>query len=272
MRLNIYDSFIQTLNQSNQEDIFFSLLAGLDQAYDKSELSRLSQRPLLTERISPPKLIGCPKLSLPECKDRPLSASLVDTLRRRESRLDFSGRSTSIDDIAQLLALSAGVTTVKKSGKPRRSYPSGGALYPVNTYLLSKNIDGIREGVFYYSSGEHSLYHVSSDALDFSELFFDQSVSPGMGHAGASGDYLKKASFGIILTAYMERTFAKYGGRSWRLALLESGHLAQNFYLVATALGLKLNAMGGWQASNVNEKVGMQGSNELPVYLIMGGC
>lgn len=39
----------------------------------------------------------------------------------------------------------------------------------------------------------------------------------------------------------------------------------------AAALGLKINAMGGWKTSNLIAELGLRRSNELPLYLMLVG-
>jgi SagB-type dehydrogenase family enzyme len=271
MRLHIHDSLIPSLRGRTEEDLFFSLLAGFDQAYDKSEASRLNQRPALAEHLALPKMIGCPKVALPLEEDFLVDTGLEEALARRESRLDFSGEPMSLDALSRLLRLSVGVTGAKHSGKLRRAYPSGGALYPVRAHLIATRIAGLDDGVYCHASEEHCLYRLSERRLNLSDLLYDQAIAYAGTSAAPDANYLSNACAAIVLTGHMEKAYAKYGDRAWRLAVLEAGHVAQNFYLAAAALGLKINAMGGWQTGNLVAELGLRRSNELPLHLMLVG-
>jgi SagB-type dehydrogenase family enzyme len=271
MRLHIHDSLIPSLRKHPDEDLFFSLLAGLDQPYDKSEQSRLNQRPALAEHLASPKMIGCPKIPVPQAEDWVVETRLEEALARRESRLDFSGAPMSLDALSRLLRLSVGTTGAKHSGKQRRAYPSGGALYPVHAHLIAKRIDGLAEGIYRHSSEEHCLYRLSGRSVDLSDLLYDQAIAYAGTAAAPDADYLSNACAAIVLTGHMEKAFAKYGDRAWRLAVLEAGHVSQNFHLAAAALGLKINAMGGWKTGNLIDELGLRRSNELPLHLMLVG-
>jgi len=52
---------------------------------------------------------------------------------------------------------------------------------------------------------------------------------------------------------------------------LEAGHLAQNIYLVTTALGLGCVAIGGFMDDEINEILEVDGVNEAVVYVIAIG-
>ena len=50
----------------------------------------------------------------------------------------------------------------------------------------------------------------------------------------------------VVITAIPERTTWKYGQRGYRYVWLDAGHLGQNLYLVATAMGLGPVGIGGF--------------------------
>ena len=55
-----------------------------------------------------------------------------------------------------------------------------------------------------------------------------------------------QAAGAILLSVNFDRTVAKYGNRGYRYCLLEVGHIAQNFCLVAASLDLAVLCHGAF--------------------------
>jgi SagB-type dehydrogenase family enzyme len=70
----------------------------------------------------------------------------------------------------------------------------------------------------------------------------------------------------------LARLESKYGERSYRFALLEAGHIAQNLLLAATAEGVAALPVGGFVEDKLNALLGLNGRDEFAVYLILLGC
>jgi SagB-type dehydrogenase family enzyme len=79
------------------------------------------------------------------------------------------------------------------------------------------------------------------------------------------------ASVALAISACFERQRIKYGERTYRFALLEAGHLAQNLLLVGTALGLGTLPVGGFLDDEVNDYLRLDGRREAVLYLILMG-
>ena len=67
------------------------------------------------------------------------------------------------------------------------------------------------------------------------------------------------AAVAVIVTSAFGRLTAKYGPRGYRLPLFDVGHVSQNFYLCATALGLAVCATAGFIDEAVNSALGLDG-------------
>ena len=63
----------------------------------------------------------------------------------------------------------------------------------------------------------------------------------------------------------------KYGDRGYRHVLAEAGHLAQNLYLISSALGLSCCAMGGYYDEEINNLLDIDGVGESIVYILAIG-
>ena len=100
-------------------------------------------------------------------------------------------------------------------------------------------------------------------AGDFRREVFDAAVSQEMVlHTGLV----------LVLTGIFARVQFKYVDRSYRYMLLEAGHLGQNVYLAATALGLAPCGIGAYFDDDLNRLLGVGGREEATVYLLAVGA
>jgi SagB-type dehydrogenase family enzyme len=81
----------------------------------------------------------------------------------------------------------------------------------------------------------------------------------------------EQAAVVFIWTAVVERAKWKYLERAYRYIYMDAGHIGQNLYLAATALGLGCCAIGALYDEEVNRLVGADGVNETAVYMACVG-
>lgn len=182
---------------------------------------------------------------------------LIDLLISRRSVRDFSGKSINLGELSSILFYSAGITYIENKNwdVALRAYPSAGARYPLEIYVLINNVKGIKEGIYHYNVKEHSLELLRKG--DFISTI--QNI--------ASQDLLKKANIVMVISAVLDRTRIKYGDRGYRFPFIESGHMSQNFYLVSQALGLGCCTIGGFIDNEINDLLDFADTSEKTIYL-----
>jgi len=200
-----------------------------------------------------------------------LALSLGQALRRRRSIRHFKPERLSLQGLADLAFHAAGVTAevqFEQGGKswPRalRTYPSGGALYPVELFILPQHVEGMEGGAFCYSPPTHSLVPVVTAPA----------VATAVGQAMAAPTSvvsLEHAQAVLVLVGAFAVAEAKYGRRGYRFVVQESGHLAQNVLLSAAALGLGAVPLGAFYDDEVNRLLGLNGVRESALYVIPVG-
>lgn len=141
-----------------------------------------------------------------------------------------------------------------------RVYPSAGARYPLEIYLVVNRVKSLEKGLYHYNVKEHSLELLRKDN-------FDKFMAEITGQ-----DLVAKAGVVIFISAILDRTRVKYGDRGYRFVLLDAGHLAQNVYLVSEALKLQCCSIGGFIDDELNKLLDLEGTSEKVIYLIALGC
>lgn len=183
--------------------------------------------------------------------------SFLNVLRNRSSTRIFSHNPISLKKISALLFYTAGLRTNQSLYNLHRFYPSAGARYPLETYIVSLNSE-IAPGLYHYYLKSHSLEElIRFKRFDRSHYF--------------NHPWISKAGIIIILTAVFKRTTVKYGNRGYRHIMVEAGQLGQNFYLVSSALNIGCCAVAGFVDKKLNRLLDIDGINESVVYVLIAG-
>ena len=182
-----------------------------------------------------------------------------EAVKWRRSTRSFSSDPLSLDALSFLLWASTGVQR-KDHLYEFRTVPSAGALYPIETYLVVNNVEGLEKGVHHYNIEAHSLEELRVG--DFAEE---------IAHAALEQKMLIKAPVVLIWAGVFERLKWKYAQRAYRYVYLEAGHIAQNLALSATSIGLGSCQIGAFFDDEVNQIIGLEGLDESVLYLSIVG-
>ncbi len=174
---------------------------------------------------------------------------LKDVLLKRESHRDFSSKEFDFDEVSEILYSIREIPEVSKNFT-RRTYPSAGALYPIEVYLISLNCDNLEKGVFHYSVRDHSLTKLLLE--DVSSLVID----------ATNDEHIDRAACVLIFTIVYNRFYPKYGQRGIRYALIELGHLVQNINLTITGMKKGCYEIGGFIDTDINELLDIREESE----------
>ncbi len=162
-------------------------------------------------------------------------------IAERRSVRQFTDDPLSLEIVSQMMWASQGITD---DGR-KRAAPSAGATYPLEIYLVANRVEGLKPGVYHYLVYQHEL-----------EAIRIQDLSKRLGET-VGQSMIGKAAFNIVIAADYKRTTARYGARGERYVHIEVGHVGQNIYLQAEALGLGTVAVGAFDDSKVRELLGI---------------
>ena len=197
----------------------------------------------------------------------PVTLALDEAIRSRRSDRSFTGRPISLEVVATLLQLSSGVTgtmqTATGSQQRLRAVASGGALYPIESYVIANRVDGLRpEGIYHYLPRRHALEDTGKTC------FVDQQV---VSFPGAEPMSVRNAAAVFAFTGLFVRTTYKYGDRGYRIVLFEAGAICSHLSLVAQGLGLGSYQLSGFYDNVLNSWLGVDGCNEAALNVVVVG-
>ncbi len=183
--------------------------------------------------------------------------SLWAAIKARRSIRSYKRNPMLLQELSQLVWAAQG-TTLK--ARNYRTAPSAGALYPVETYLVINRVEQIEPGLYHY------------DALDATlQLLKAGNLGAQAAAAALDQPMADDAAVVLIWTAIVKRGKWKYLERAYRYIYLDAGHIGQNVYLAAAALGLGCCVIGAFYDDEVNQLLGVDGVNECAIYMCAVG-
>jgi SagB-type dehydrogenase family enzyme len=185
--------------------------------------------------------------------------SFNETIRNRKSIRRFSDKALNLKQLGYLLWSSTGIQRVDRNYAFRNA-PSAGALYPIETYLFAKNIQGLEMGMYHYNIKSHCL-----EVLDVGDF------SIPLARACLGQEMLVSAQVVFIWSGIFARSKWKYKQRAYRYVYLDCGHIAQNLALSVTSLGLGSCHIGAFYDDEINNLIGLDGKEESALYLSVIG-
>jgi len=193
-------------------------------------------------------------ISLPQ-PEYDSQTSIESALLERRSIRDYSSTPLSLHEISQLLWAAQGIT--RPGGY--RTAPSAGALYPLELYLISGEVEQLPAGVYRYHSIEHRLeQHMLGD------------VRQELSAAALNQESVRHAPAVILIAAVYERTTQKYGERGRQYVHMEVGSAAENIYLQSESLDLGTVFIGAFHDDQVRQVVAMD-KEEVPMCIMPVG-
>ena len=175
--------------------------------------------------------------------------TLEECLKTRRSRREFCWDPLSDDELLRLCWAGQGIT----GPGGLRTAPSAGGIHPLELYVVTP------AGILHYEAdGERLVPVLRGDHR------------PALCTAAESQDVVGLAAATIVMVAVEGRMDPRYGARSRRYELVESGHVAQNILLAATAMGICATPVGALDDGAVRDVLDLPASHT-PVYLVALG-
>lgn len=179
--------------------------------------------------------------------------------KRRSRRMYKSADSLTLGTLSALLWATQGITE-RYGDNFFRTAPSAGGLFPVETYLNIRLVEGLKPGIYHFRPGRFDL-----------EFLKEGELSRTLAEAALGQGIVASAQVTFIWSAILPRSKWKYRQRAYRYIYLDAGHICQNLYLSGEALGLGVCAIGAFFDDDANEVVGLDGTDETVIYMASVG-
>jgi SagB-type dehydrogenase family enzyme len=192
------------------------------------------------------------KLPKPDFSGMPLE----EAISRRRSVRSFADKAMPMNVLAQLLLSADGITGAA-SGYQFRSAPSGGALYPIDIYVIAADVADLTDGLYHFQVADNSL-----------ELVREGDFSKELHEAANKQHSVGSSPVAFVMTARFDRSTKKYADRGYRYTYIEAGAICENVYLQATSLGLGTVAVGAFNDEWLNDLLEIDGLSEAALLIM----
>jgi SagB-type dehydrogenase family enzyme len=178
------------------------------------------------------------------------TVSLEKTILVRRTIRSFTSQQLTLAQFSQLLWAAYGITEDRGY---KRAAASGGACYPMDIYALvgEEGLKGMEVGIYHYEPMGHSVSLVSEGDL-----------REEVARASLGQMWMATPPLSLVICAEYARITSRYGDRGVRYAMIEAGHMGQNIFLQAEALGLGAGIVGAFQDEAVIQVMGTPPSHE----------
>jgi SagB-type dehydrogenase family enzyme len=203
----------------------------------------------MTIRLPPPQGIGVKPHDLREA------------IESRESVRVYSGEPLSLDELSFLLWSTQGIKRILPGRATFRTVPSAGARHAIETYLLINAVRGLVTGIYRFIATRHTL----------EEIDVQSGIAERVTKACLDQRFIAASAVTFLWTAVAYRMTWRYGDRGYRYIHLDAGHICQNLYLAAGAIGCGACAIGAFNDEALNRTIGIDGTTHFVVYLATVG-
>ena len=201
-------------------------------------------------------------IPLPEWKKINIMPDDIETIiDRRKSIRNYKQVNVSLPELSYLLWCTQGVKKRISDIATIRTVPSAGARHALETTLLVNRVEGLESGLYRYLGLDHQLAILKKN----------KSVVDEIVKAGFDQNFIRYSAITFIWSAVIYRMKWRYGERAYRYIFLDAGHVAQNLYLSAEAIGCGVCAIAAFSDDDMNRILGLDGKEQFVIYMATVG-
>ncbi len=223
-----------------------------ESAYDRKTIKQIT-RPAIAQVKTFKEYPDAPKIELHRTWE--LSQSKITSLlQNRRSLRKYGKEPIKLEELAFMLWASQGITA-KSAHYSFRTSPSGGALYPIETYLSANRVEGLEPGLYHFDPQNFCLDQLSKgdSTKDVAACCLDQ-------------NFMVNAAVCFMWTGVLRRCLSKYGNRGMRYVILDAGHICQNLLTAAEATGNGACPVAAFYDNEMNTLLGLDAAEETAIY------
>jgi SagB-type dehydrogenase family enzyme len=173
----------------------------------------------------------------------------------------FSRGSVTLKELSYLLWCTQGFRKIIAETFQLRNVPSSGSRYPLETFFVASDVEGLETGLYRYLPKSHSIV---SERID-SGLTLEMST------ASMNFKVVTRAPVTFLWVAVPYRSVWALGNRGYRSVLIEAGHTCQNLIMAAANLGLDVFPIDLFHDAMMAKLANLDPETQWPVYLAAVG-
>lgn len=139
----------------------------------------------------------------------------------------FSRSSITLNELSFLLWCMQGVRKAVGDSPIPRNVPSSGFRYPIETFFVAGEVDGLETGLYRYLPLSHQIIIER----------LDSDLPLAMGTACMNFKLITKAAVTFLWVGIPYRSTWALGNRGYRSVLIEAGHICQALIMASSCIG-----------------------------------
>ena len=184
-----------------------------------------------------------------------------EAVERWEPVGHFSRSSINLKELSYLLWCTQGFKKIIVDTIQIRNIPSSGMRYPLETYFVASDVEGLETGLYRYLPKSNSIV---AERID-SGLILEMST------ASMNFKIMTRAAVTFLWVAVPYRSTWALGNRGYRSILIEAGHTCQNLILAAAGLGYEVFPTDMFHDELIAKLANLDTETQWPVYLAAVG-
>ncbi len=173
----------------------------------------------------------------------------------------FSRSSLTLRELSYLLWCTQGFKRTVAETIQLRNIPSAGSRYPLETYFVANEVEGLETGLYRYLPKSNSIV---AERID-SGLILEMST------ASMNFRVMTRAAVTFLWVAIPYRSVWALGNRGYRSVLIEAGHSCQNLILASAGLGYQVFPSDMFHDELIAKLADLDMETQWPVYLAAVG-
>lgn len=183
---------------------------------------------------------------------------IFDCILDRKSHRTYLDEEMTLEELSYLLMMTQKINGIKGDNYVGlRAVPSAGGRHPFVTYLVVLNVKDLKKGVYRYLPLQHKLLFIKEE----------ENLSEKITRAANKQKFAGNAAVTFVWASIPYRCEWRYGQRSYKIMLLDAGHICQALYLACETIGLGTCAIASYDQKLLDEIIEVDGEDEFSVYL-----
>lgn len=173
----------------------------------------------------------------------------------------FARSAVTLEELSYLLWSMQGFRKVVAETVELRTTPSSGSRYPLETYFVTGEVDGLETGLYRYLPRTNSIVAER----------IDSGLPLEMSTASMNFRVVTRAAVTFLWVAIPYRSVWAMGSRGYRCAFIEAGHTCQSLIMASAPLGLQVFPVDLFHDEMMVKLANLDPETQWPVYLAAVG-
>jgi len=173
----------------------------------------------------------------------------------------FARSKIDLAELSYLLWCSQGFKRIAAETVQIKTVPSSGSRYPLETYFVANDVEGLDTGLYRFLPESHSIVAEKIDP----DLILEMST------ASMNFRLMTRAAVTFLWVAVPYRSVWALGNRGYRSVFIEAGHSCQNLIMAAANIGYAVFPTDMFHDELVSRLAGLDPESQYPVYLAAVG-